>query len=218
MADMLQKNFVDEGYEATVANNGLDAVKCFSTGMYDLCILDVMMPKMDGLQVAKEIRRMDPSIGFLFLTAKSSLQDKQAGFDAGCDDFLTKPFEFEELALRVRAILQRTHGPKLHGLGSLAYGNFELHWRERILEVENQRIPLTGKEVQILYLLLTNAGQLVERTTIVEHVWGRMDEYHSRSLDVYLSKLRKYIRLIPGAELHNVYGKGFKIELVDSTR
>lgn len=144
------------------------------------------------------------------------MPDKEAGFRSGCDDYLTKPFQFEELLLRVNAVLYRTQGPKVHASGSLVFPAFTLHVRERLLEMTGRTITLTAKENRILYILLSNAGKMVERKFLVEQVWGRMDDYHSRSLDVYLTRLRKYVQLVPGVCLSNVYGKGFVLNVSES--
>ncbi len=216
MAELLRSRFQQEGFVVHHAADGLDALAQFTAVRPDLCILDVMLPKMDGFQVAREMRKIAPLAAFIFLTARNTLPDKQAGFNSGCDDYLTKPFLFEELLLRVNAVLYRTQGPKMHASGSLVFPTFTLHVRERNLEMPGRTITLTAKENQILYILLSNAGNMVERQFLVEQVWGRMDDYHSRSLDVYLTRLRKYIQLIPGVTLANVYGKGFLVTVAES--
>lgn len=216
MAELLCSNFEREGFGVHHAAEGLEAVDLFASVRPDICILDVMLPKLDGFQVAREIRRVDPMAAFIFLTARNTLPDKQAGFLTGADDYLTKPFQFEELLLRVNAVLYRTQGPKVHASGSLTFPHFTLHVRERDLEVQGRRIGLTAKETLILYILLSNAGTMVERRFLVEQVWGRMNDYHSRSLDVYLTRLRKYIQQMPGANLSNVYGKGFLLSVEEN--
>jgi two-component system, OmpR family, response regulator len=216
MAELLCSDFRREGFRTHHAADGLDAVHCFAAERPAICILDVMLPKMDGFQVAREIRKVDPLTALIFLTARNTLSDKQIGFRAGADDFMTKPFQFEELLLRVHAVLYRTHGPKVHANGALVFSTFTLHVRERNLEVAGRTIPLTAKEVRILFILLSNAGKMVERHYLVEQVWGRMDDYHSRSLDVYLTRLRKHIQRIPGASLANVYGQGFVLRVAES--
>lgn len=216
MADLLCTNFRREGFLTHHVADGLDAVNCFVAERPHLCILDVMLPKLDGFQVAREIRKVDPLTALIFLTARNTLSDKQVGFRAGADDYMAKPFLFEELLLRVNAVLYRTQGPKVHANGALVFPTFTLHVRERNLEVAGRTISLTAKEVRILFILLSNAGKMVERHYLVEQVWGRMDDYHSRSLDVYLTRLRKYVQRIPGATLANVYGQGFVLRVDES--
>ncbi|MBK8612484.1 MAG: response regulator transcription factor [Flavobacteriales bacterium] len=216
MAELLQNRFQLEGFVVHHAADGLEALAQFTAVRPDLCILDVMLPKMDGFQVAREMRKIAPLAAFIFLTARNTLPDKQAGFNSGCDDYLTKPFLFEELLLRVNAVLYRTQGPKVHASGSLVFPTFTLHVRERTLEMPGRTITLTAKENRILYILLSNAGNMVERRFLVEQVWGSMNDYHSRSLDVYLTRLRKYVQLVPGITLTNVYGKGFLLQVAES--
>ena len=216
MSELLRSRFQQEGFVVHLAPDGLEALAQFTAVRPDLCILDVMLPKLDGFQVAREMRKIAPLAAFIFLTARNTLPDKQAGFNSGCDDYLTKPFLFEELLLRVNAVLYRTQGPKVHASGSLVFPTFTLHVRERNLEMMGRTIALTAKENRILYILLSNAGNMVERRFLVEQVWGSMDDYHSRSLDVYLTRLRKYIQLVPGVTLANVYGKGFLLDVADN--
>lgn len=216
MAELLRSRFEQEGFVVHHAADGLEALARFTAVRPDLCILDVTLPKMDGFQVAHEMRKIAPLAAFIFLTARNTLPDKQAGFNSGCDDYLTKPFQFEELLLRVNAVLYRTQGPKVHASGSLVFPTFTLHVRERNLQMPGRTIALTAKENRILYILLSNAGKMVERRFLVEQVWGRMDDYHSRSLDVYLTRLRKYVQLVPGVTLTNVYGQGFLLQVAES--
>lgn len=215
MAELLRSRFQGEGFVVHQAADGLEALQRFTAVRPDLCILDVMLPKMDGFQVARELRRIAPFAAFIFLTARDTLPDKQAGFQSGCDDYLTKPFLFEELLLRVNAVLYRTQGPKQHASASLVFPTFTLQVRERKLAMPGRTITLTAKENRILYILLSNAGRMVERRFLVEQVWGTMTDYHSRSLDVYLTRLRKHVQLVPGVTLSNVYGKGFLLDVAE---
>lgn len=211
MGQLFVQNLADAGYEPILATDGLEAITLFKKHKIDLAVLDVMMPKMTGFQAAREIRQIDPYAAFLFVTARYSQADKENGFKLGCDDYIVKPFAFSELLLRINAILERTKGPTARNNEVLEFKTFRLKLRDRKLEVGDIVISLTGKESHILFLLAANINNTVTRAEILEKVWASEDIYNSKSLDVYLTRLRKYLKEVPEVELKNVYGQGFSL-------
>lgn len=205
------------GYTAELAMDGHHAKRLFVQQPFDLCVLDVMLPKKDGLQLASEIREHDPSAAFIFLTARNTMADKLAGFSVGCDDYMTKPFEMDELLLRINAILERTKGPRLHKDPLVHFGRSTLNLRERTLMIAKDRIELTDKEVRLLHVLALHLGQTVTRAEVLTRVWGKDDPYHSKSMDVYLTRIRKYLRVDGTIDLQNVHGHGYRLVHTNGT-
>lgn len=206
----------NKGFDVDLARNGKLAYEQFSNRSYDFCILDIMMPEMDGYTLAKEIREIDKRIPILFLTAKSMKDDKLQGFELGADDYMTKPFAMEELLARIQAILRRTEivtSSKSEGyhLGSIRF-NPEL----RILFLKEGDKKLTTKENQLLHLLVKNEGEILDRNATLRAIWGDDNYFNGRSMDVYIAKLRKLLREEQAIEIMNVHGKGFKL-LIKST-
>ena len=203
-----------DGYDVTLCSDGAEGFQKFSDGEYHMCIFDVMMPKKDGFTLAKDVRRMNPDIPILFLTAKSNDQDKVEGFKSGGDDYLTKPFNIEEFQLRVAALLRRvdikaeSSDKNEYTLGSYVFDtvNFEL-------KHDNFEKVLTKKEAQILKLLCKFLNQVVPREVVLNAVWGQDDYFVGRSLDVFITKLRKYLKEDERIQITNVHGIGFKLEV-----
>lgn len=210
IADQLR----DEGYRVSLATDGADALKRFSEEAYHLCIFDVMMPKKDGFALAKDIRKVNKDIPILFLTAKAMTEDKIEGFNAGGDDYLTKPFAAEELSLRIRALLKRVNlqidqtEEKILNIGA-----FLLDTENLKLSIHGLENGLTKKEVQILKLLFKFQNQVLPREVILNTVWGQDDYFVGRSLDVFITKLRKYLKADPRINIKNIHGIGFKMEV-----
>ncbi len=210
ISDTLKAN----GYEVTLKSDGAEGFKTFNENDFHLCIFDVMMPKKDGFTLAKDVRKMDKKIPILFLTAKSNDQDKVEGFKSGGDDYLTKPFNVEELQLRVAALLRRVDiQPKakdkeIYDIASYQFDtlNYELK------HTEFEKI-LTKKEAQILKILCKFANQVVAREVVLNAVWGQDDYFVGRSLDVFITKLRKYLKQDERIQITNVHGIGFKLEI-----
>jgi DNA-binding response OmpR family regulator len=211
MGALLLENLRAAGYEVVLTADGADARRLFATTHFDLCILDVMLPTKDGFQLAQEIRELDPQAVFMFLTARNTLHDKSTGFKAGCDDYITKPFELEELHLRINAILERTHGPRLLRDPVLRFGAFSLDLRERSLTIGRKRSVLTEKEARLLHVLVLHLDTTITRSELLNRVWGKDDPYHGKSMDVYLTRIRKYLRNDPGIALQNIHGHGYRL-------
>ncbi|NBU91291.1 MAG: DNA-binding response regulator [Flavobacteriia bacterium] len=203
-----------EGYRVSLATDGSDALKRFSEQVYHLCIFDVMMPKKDGFTLAKDIRKVNQEIPILFLTAKAMTDDKIEGFKAGGDDYLTKPFAAEELSLRVKSLLKRVNiNTEVVEDKIIRIGHFSLDTENLKLVLNETETGLTKKEVQILKLLSKFKNQVLPREVILNTVWGQDDYFVGRSLDVFITKLRKYLKSDPNISIVNVHGVGFKMEI-----
>jgi DNA-binding response OmpR family regulator len=203
-------------YDIVLRNNGRLGLEAFRSQEFDLCLLDIMMPEMDGLTLAEEIRKSNDEIPVIFLTAKSLKEDRIKGFRSGCDDYITKPFSTEELSLRIQAILKRCMYQNLTGNGELTdftVGEFTFDAKNMVLKYGSQEKSLTRKENALLKLLCENQGQLLTRETALKSVWGDDDYFIGRSMDVFIAKLRKYLKDDPRISITNVHGTGFKLEV-----
>jgi DNA-binding response OmpR family regulator len=204
-----------DGYRVTLATDGSDALKRFNEKQFHLCIFDVMMPKKDGFTLASDIRKINSEIPILFLTAKTMTEDKVQGFKSGGDDYLTKPFSVEELQLRIKALLRRVNikvdkpEDKI-----ISIGHFQFDTENLCLTIQNSKKSLTKKEAQILKLLFKFNGQVLPREVILNAVWGQNDYFVGRSLDVFITKLRKYLKDDDRIVLSNIHGVGFKLEII----
>lgn len=207
---VIQDTLKVEGYDVHLDTNGVDGFKSFSQGDFDLCIFDVMMPKKDGFSLAEDVRKIDQNIPIFFLTAKSLTEDKIKGFKSGADDYLTKPFSQEEFLLRVQALLKRTAekvgAPKEIKLGKVTFNPSAL-----TLSWEGGEQKLTKRESEILSILCRNMNELSERELILKSVWGDDSYFNGRSLDVFISKLRKYLKFDESIQIENIHGAGFKL-------
>lgn len=201
-----------QGYDVTLCSDGLEGFKRFNEDTYHMCILDVMMPKKDGFTLAKDIRKMNSEIPILFLTAKSMTEDKVQGFDAGGDDYLTKPFSSDELAVRVRALLKRVHIIEDQlDKKEVKIGAYTFDTANFILSHPEFEKKLTKKEAQILKMLYKFENQVLPREIVLNGVWGQDDYFVGRSLDVFITKLRKYLGKDESVTIENIHGIGFKL-------
>lgn len=210
---LLREYLSAKGYETTLAENGKIGFEKFSQGGFDLCILDVMMPVKDGFTLAEEIRQTDKHMPIIFLTAKSMKDDKLKGFTAGADDYVTKPFSMDELLMRMQAILRRTlpEVGKPQKKESIKVGDFIFDYDKSLLILNGKEQRLTTKEGNLLLMLCENRYDVLDRNYALNKIWGDDNYFNSRSMDVYIAKLRKYLSLDPEVELVNVHGKGFKL-------
>jgi two-component system, OmpR family, response regulator len=208
------KNYLDaKGYATTLCVNGQEATDTFARKDFDFCILDIMMPVKDGFTVAAEIRAANKKIPILFLTAKTLQEDKLKGFEIGADDYITKPFSMEELMLRMQAILRRTD-ETIKSAGSeniFTIGNYTFDYNRQTLISKSKEQKLTSKEAGLLRLLCTHANEVLDRPTALNEIWHDDSYFNARSMDVYIVKLRKYLKDDPHVELLNVHGVGFKL-------
>lgn len=208
---MLLREYLEaKGFKTDLLPDGEEGYKAFMSKKYDICILDVMMPKKDGFSLAKDIRMVNADIPIIFLTAKSLKEDIFQGFKIGADDYLTKPFSMEELLFRIEAILRRTKG------GTTAQefyqlGKYKFDTQKQQLIEEDNIIKLTTKESELLKLLCTNANKVLERNFALKTIWVDDNYFNARSMDVYITKLRKHLKDEPNVEIINVHGKGYKL-------
>lgn len=202
-----------KGYAPRLCINGLEALEVFNKEPFDFCVVDVMMPVKDGFTLAKDIRKVDNQIPILFLTAKSLEEDKLKGFQAGGDDYLTKPFSMDELLARIEAILRRsakaTDGKTDKGIFTLA--NFVFDYNHQNLTINAIDQKLTSKEAELLKILCEHVNQVVDRSFALNRIWQNDSYFNARSMDVYIAKIRKYLKEDPSVELINVHGIGFKL-------
>ncbi len=202
------------GFRVYTANHGKHGLKLFRKHHIDLCILDVMMPVMDGFTLAEEIRTLDPAMPVVFLTAKNQKEDRLKGLKIGADDYITKPFEAEELVLRLKNILKRTGKEELK---STRLGNLDIRFNELLIDDGKQEHNLTPRESELLRYLLDNPNTLLTREQILEDLWGQNDYFLGRSMDVFISRLRKYLQGEPSVSLETKRGVGFIFKVSSHT-
>lgn len=213
LGSVLKAYLEAKGYNTTLCIDGKEALESFKRNEYDFCILDIMMPVMDGFTLAKEIRKMDKQIPFLFLTAKSMQEDKIYGFELGADDYLTKPFSMEELLLRIKAIHRRSKSDQNEKAEDSVFnfGKFHFDYNRQMLMLDKNQQKLTSKEAELLKLLCQNMNNVLDRSVALNKIWYDDSYFNARSMDVYITKLRKYLKEDPNVELINVHGVGFKL-------
>lgn len=201
-------------YSTTQAADGDEGLQKFRDSSFDLCILDVMLPRKDGFTLAADIRRIDEQIPLVFLTARGQNDDRIAGFKAGCDDYITKPFSSEELALRIEVILKRcVQRDKPQGNGLIELGKYHFDSTNLLLVIDGEEQKLTPKEAALLKLLCFHKNKLLPRDIALKEIWGGSDYFIGRSMDVFIARLRKYLRHDPAVVIQNVHGSGFKLEV-----
>ena len=209
---LLKEYLVAKGYDATLYPDGEAAYKGFMREHYDICILDIMMPKKDGFTLAKDIRIVNPDIPVIFLTAKNMKEDVLEGFKLGADDYITKPFSMEELIMRIEAILRRTSQEgQANAQPVFTLGIYTFDTRKQILAHGDEVVKLTTKESDLLKLLCQNANKILERNYALRSIWIDDNYFNARSMDVYITKLRKHLKDEPKVEIINVHGKGYKL-------
>ena len=202
-----------KGFEIVWAKDGEEGFKLFNTDDFHLCILDVMLPKMDGFTLAKQILKVNKNNSIIFLTAKSQIEDLQQGFDIGADDYISKPFNSEELLMRINAILRRTIGQdeSSNQKVELSIGKFLFDTQKQLLIDGTNETKLTYKEAKLLELFAENKNQLVERDFALKAIWQDDTYFNARSMDVYISKLRKHLKSDSSLQIINQHGEGYKL-------
>lgn len=213
---VMKDNLFEKGYNVTLCADGEEGLQTFNTLSFDLCILDIMLPKKDGFALAGSIRAKNSSVPILFVTAKNLLEDKVTGFNLGADDYIVKPFSMEELCLRIEVFLKRT-GRGNSASETFALGQFTFDCRNLTLFHPQGPKVLTQKEADVLKMLCRNKDRVLKREEILKSVWGNDDYFLGRSLDVFISKLRKYMKDDPAVEIVNYHGVGFKMEIRESS-
>ena len=209
---LLRNYLTAKNYETVLFINGMLALEAFPTGSFGLCILDIMMPEMDGLTLAEEIRSIRPDIPIIFLTAKNQKADIIDGFKSGADDYITKPFSMEELLYRIEAVLRRTTSSVVYKKEeSYKIGGYSFDPLTQILVLSDQTIKLTTKESELLELLCRHGNEILERNFALKTIWIDDNYFNARSMDVYITRLRKYLKNDPSVKILNIHGKGYKL-------
>lgn len=215
LSGLIKKHLTDEQYQVDCMNNGAKGVLFFQTAKIDLVLIDVVMPELSGIEAAKAIRYHNQDVPIIFLTSQSDIQTKLEGFRAGADDYLIKPFNIDELKMRIGAVLRRKpvsiKKPELQEI--LTLGIFTFNFLNRELKSPTQTKLLSIKEAELLKLLFDNNGELVKRETILTYVWGKVDDYAANSMDVYLSRVRKLLKEDSRITIENLHGTGFKLHI-----
>jgi len=212
---ILQEHLQMEGFAVTLCVNGVEGLKAYQKGKQALCLVDVMMPAMDGFTFARKVRGTDDTTPIIFLTAKSLKEDKVEGFRLGCDDYITKPFSMEELMLRIRAVLRRTGSGDGPGSATVpdqfTIGKFTFDRSRRVLRHGVSEQKLTDRESELLRMLCLHKNRVLERDVALNSIWGSDSFFNGRSMDVFISRLRKYLASDQSLEILNIHGRGYKL-------
>ena len=208
---VIKDNLELRGFKVDWIKTGAEGFEAYKNSDYRICLLDVMLPQKDGFSLASEIRSLDHKVPILFLTAKSMQEDKLEGFRVGGDDYITKPFNMEELVYRIEVFLKRTENLQSQTIYYL--GKFHFDYQNLLLSINGIHQTLTQKEADVLKYFADNAGQVVKRENILKAIWGEDDYFMGRSLDVFISKIRSYLRADSSVEIVNLHGVGFKLTL-----
>ena len=213
---LLREYLQAKGYVADLFPDGDAGYKAFLKNKYDICVFDVMMPKKDGFTLAQEVRSANSEIPIIFLTAKTLKEDILEGFKIGADDYITKPFSMEELTFRVEAILRRVRGKKNRETNVYKIGKFTFDIQKQILSINGEQTKLTTKESELLNLLCSHANDVLNRDFALKTIWIDDNYFNARSMDVYITKLRKHLKADPAIEIINIHGKGYKLIIPDT--
>lgn len=209
---MLLKEYLQaKNYDVTLMPDGETGYHSFLDEKFDMCILDVMMPKKDGFTLAQDIRKLNSIVPIVFLTAKSLKEDVLEGFKIGADDYITKPFSMEELLFRIEAILRRVSGKHVSNESEFRLGSLVFDSQKQTIASADRTIKLTTKECELLLLLVQNANNILERQFALKSIWLEDNYFNARSMDVYITKLRKILRADSDIEIINIHGKGYKL-------
>lgn len=213
IAFLTKDNLEMRGYQITHVTDGIEALEVFNSLEVDLCLVDIMLPRMDGYSLAKEIRKINNEIPILFLTAKSMTEDKIKGLSLGADDYITKPFSIEELALRIEVFLKRRRIEKSKQASKQLIGNLEYDFNNQLVLIADKRFDLTQRENELLNFFFSHVNEIVKREEILKEIWGDDDYFLGRSLDVFISRLRKIFSGTPFIHIENIHGVGFRFAM-----
>ena len=207
----LKEYLMAKGLRVELQPDGEAGLRAFTKDKFDICVLDVRMPKKDGITLAKDIRNLNSDVPIIFLTAKSMKEDILEGFKAGADDYLSKPFSMEELLYRMEAIMRRVRGKKNKDATVYKLGQFTFDTKKQTLSLNGEDVKLTTKENELLSLLAANANSILERNYALKTIWIDDNYFNARSMDVYITKLRKHLKADSQIEIINIHGKGYKL-------
>ena len=211
LGNILSEYLTMKGYESFLFRDGKEGLTAFKAQHYDCCLLDIMMPKMDGFTLAKEIRKINDNVPFIFLTAKSMKEDRLNGFMLGADDYITKPFSMEELLMRLNVIFRRSNASHEVALDTYQIGKLVLDSKNQMLINGESTIKLTSKESSLLDLLCQNMNNTLDRSAALKIIWGDDSYFNARSMDVYIAKLRKYLKEETSVRIITIHGQGFRL-------
>ncbi|MFO8235172.1 MAG: response regulator transcription factor [Bacteroidales bacterium] len=213
LGSLLKEYLNAKGYHTYLYPHGVAAFDGFKSNSFELCIIDIMMPKMDGFTLARKIREINGEIPFIFLTAKTMKEDVIKGFSIGADDYITKPFSMEELLYRIQAILRRTlnNGSGESTEAIYQVGRYSFDANKQLLEIDSYSKKLTTKESELLRLLCEHKNRMLDRNYALRSIWEDDSYFNARSMDVYITKLRKYLKKDPSVQILNIHGKGYKL-------
>lgn len=208
---LLREYLITKGYDTTLCCDGEEGFSVFQEDVFDICIFDVMMPKKDGFTLAKDIRAINTTVPIIFLTAKVLKEDIIEGFRIGADDYLTKPFSMEELTFRVEAILRRVQGSKAKEKNVFKLGSYVFDSKKQSLTLDGESKKLTTKENDLLALLCNNMNEVLQRDFALKKIWVDDNYFNARSMDVYITKLRKLLSQDDRVQIINIHGRGYKL-------
>ena len=214
---LLREYLQAKGYRAELCADGEAGYNAFIKGKFDICVLDVMMPIKDGFTLAQDIRAVNTEVPIIFLTAKALKEDILEGFKIGADDYITKPFSMEELVFRIEAVLRRVCGKKSKENTMYRIGRFQFDTQKQILTIDGEQTKLTTKESELLGLLCAHANEILQRDFALKTIWIDDNYFNARSMDVYITKLRKHLKADPSIEIINIHGKGYKLVAPQTT-
>ena len=211
LGTLLCEYLIAKGYDAVLCPDGEVGYREFTKEKFDICILDVMMPKKDGFTLAQDIRQINSQVPIVFLTAKVQKEDVLEGFDKGADDYITKPFSMEELVKRVEAIMRRVRGKKNRESSMYKIGRFTFDTQKQLLVIGDKQTKRTTKENELLALLCSHANEILKRNDALRTIWIDDNYFNARSMDVYITKLRKHLKDDDQIEIINIHGQGYKL-------
>jgi DNA-binding response OmpR family regulator len=211
LAFVIKDNLEDAGYKVTHCANGEDAWREYQKTVFDICLLDVMMPVRDGFSLAKKIRQKSDVVPILFISAKAMEADRLTGFQSGADDYITKPFSMKELLLRMEVFLRRTRQLKPVAQEEWQIGALRFLFSELKIEYPGGEETVTPKEAELLQYFCRNKGKILKREEVLLHVWGKEDYFLGRSMDVFITKLRRHLKADPKVQIETIHGVGFRL-------
>ncbi|MEJ2902760.1 response regulator transcription factor [Pedobacter panaciterrae] len=216
LGKIIKESFETRDFEVSWVQNGIKAYSVFRSFQPDICILDVMMPEKDGFSVTEDIRKIDTAVPILFLTARSLTEDVIKGFEMGCNDYLKKPFSMEELIVRVKSLLGRSEKHKTNlSIENFSIGNYEFNNTIQELTLGNESVKLSFREASLLKMLIENKNQVLARKLALDYLWGEDNFFAARSMDVFITKLRKHLKHDTNIEIVNIRGVGYKLIIND---
>ena len=215
LAFLTKDNLEENGFEVFHFSDGKSALDFFKNNDPDICILDIMMPKMDGFELANEIRKLNTEIPIIFLSAKTLKEDRLKGLRLGADDYIVKPFSIEELVLKIEIFLKRSNKKNQYNTLLIPVGKFQFDSKNFVLFNQNEKINLTQREADLLKFFIENKNNVVTRESILKALWGDDDYFMGRSLDVFISRLRKILVNEESISIENLHGIGFKFKMLD---